>query len=111
MATITKLAQRVIFQCKRCKKVRKDQKHVWAHEYTEYLDRGKISFGRYEDGKYITFMTDNFCPTCKRMEWTESTCVHGTYIADKPCNGRCLNATGGNCDCQCGGENHGRNHL
>lgn len=28
-----------------------------------------------------------------------------------PCDGRCTGATGPNCDCQCGGINHGSNRL
>lgn len=27
------------------------------------------------------------------------------------CDGRCMSALGPNCDCQCGGENHGKNHI
>lgn len=29
------------------------------------------------------------------------------YHNECPCDGRCTNARGPNCDCQCGGENHG----
>lgn len=28
-----------------------------------------------------------------------------------PCDGRCTNAPGNNCDCSCGGENHGTKRL
>jgi hypothetical protein len=33
--------------------------------------------------------------------------VRGTYSADVRCNGRCTNAKGGDCQCECGGKNHG----
>lgn len=29
----------------------------------------------------------------------------------KPCNGKCLNALSGACECRCKGENHGLQHL
>lgn len=28
-------------------------------------------------------------------------------VSDTPCRDRCVTATGDNCDCECGGENHG----
>lgn len=28
-------------------------------------------------------------------------------VNDTPCDGRCTSATGPNCDCSCGGRNHG----
>lgn len=39
------------------------------------------------------------------------TSLAGTYNAEKECNGRCMGSTGPACDCACGGENHGRNHV
>lgn len=33
--------------------------------------------------------------------------VKGIFVADKPCDGRCMGATGPVCSCSCGGENHG----
>ena len=36
--------------------------------------------------------------------------VFGTYSEEKECNGRCMAATGHQCECQCGGKNHGANH-
>lgn len=32
-------------------------------------------------------------------------------VTEKDCNGVCMGAVGPSCDCSCGGENHGRNHL
>lgn len=34
--------------------------------------------------------------------------IHARKTAHK-CDARCINATGPNCNCSCGGENHGRN--
>jgi hypothetical protein len=36
--------------------------------------------------------------------------VKGIFVADKPCDARCMGATGPNCSCSCGGENHGGSH-
>lgn len=35
------------------------------------------------------------------------TVIKGVVNVDKSCDGRCMNATGPNCECSCGGENHG----
>ena len=32
---------------------------------------------------------------------------YGSYSTETICDGRCMGATGQNCDCQCGGMNHG----
>ncbi len=33
------------------------------------------------------------------------------FMFAPPCDGRCTNARGPNCDCQCGGKNHGSQRL
>lgn len=33
--------------------------------------------------------------------------VEGTYSEKHTCDARCVNAIGPNCECSCGGENHG----
>lgn len=33
--------------------------------------------------------------------------LEGRIVADKKCDGRCMGATGHNCECSCGGANHG----
>lgn len=33
--------------------------------------------------------------------------IKGVHVADKPCNARCLGATGDTCECTCAGMNHG----
>lgn len=37
--------------------------------------------------------------------------VFGKFVAEKVCDGRCMGATGPNCDCSCGGHNHGAAHA
>lgn len=34
--------------------------------------------------------------------------VNGSYSESHKCDARCMNATGPNCECACGGANHGR---
>jgi hypothetical protein len=36
--------------------------------------------------------------------------VLGRFNQSKKCDGRCTSATGHNCECQCGGRNHGSDH-
>lgn len=35
----------------------------------------------------------------------------GRYSADHKCDARCINAKGPNCECSCGGHNHGASHA
>jgi hypothetical protein len=37
--------------------------------------------------------------------------LKGRYVPEKACDARCMNATGPNCDCSCGGANHGHAHM
>ena len=37
--------------------------------------------------------------------------VKGTLKPEIKCDSRCTNARGHNCDCSCGGENHGSTYL
>lgn len=36
--------------------------------------------------------------------------VKGSYSEARVCDSRCMGAKGPNCDCQCGGANHGANY-
>lgn len=43
--------------------------------------------------------------------WVKVRALNGTVVAEKTCDGRCTSATGPNCECSCGGHNHGRSFL
>jgi hypothetical protein len=43
--------------------------------------------------------------------WFSHIQITGRYVADKACDGRCMGATGHNCECSCGGKNHGVGSL
>lgn len=48
---------------------------------------------------------------CVTHRWPlVATEVKGT-VTDCPCDGRCTSAKGPNCDCSCGGANHGSDYL
>ncbi len=49
------------------------------------------------------------CPKCSGE--VQMIRIKGSYNPDVKCNGRCLNATSGDCDCSCGGQQHGLNHV
>ncbi|ASR84838.1 hypothetical protein SEA_HURRICANE_94 [Mycobacterium phage Hurricane] len=44
----------------------------------------------------------------KHLKWGQ---LAGRVNPEKECNGVCMAAVGPSCDCNCGGENHGRNHV
>jgi hypothetical protein len=43
---------------------------------------------------------DAWMPVTRRIEYKSNPSLH-------KCDARCLNATGHNCECSCGGKNHG----
>lgn len=49
------------------------------------------------DGKYST---SNFLPVTRIVRFNPEGSNH-------KCDGRCFNAKGGDCECSCGGKNHG----
>lgn len=49
------------------------------------------------------------CPHCSAV--VELRWVAGYLNGNVPCDARCMGAVGPNCDCSCGGENHGTSFL
>lgn len=53
------------------------------------------------------------CPHCDKDGFTtfmlSGKLINGRFSAKRKCDARCLNAKGPNCECQCGGANHGSN--
>jgi len=91
-------------------------KHVFAFDYELVSESryGTIAYRLLEDGtkRYVTEDVNNGlrCPLCDSY-LPKSTRVNGHYSEKRVCNARCLTATGGDCECQCSGKNHGANHL
>jgi hypothetical protein len=113
--TITKTEgniQRVIFNCKRCR-------HIWAKDYRKMRDArtgqptGDLYYMVEVDGMRIRHWygedINGYCPKCNSLSIVGNRVV-GT-VTDHPCNGACMAAKGGDCECSCGGANHGKNHL
>lgn len=80
--------------------------------------RRVIDGAPYVDGISIFYAGNNgaelaaaglFCTDhSTHLKWTQ---LVGRTNPEKECNGICMAATGPSCDCACGGENHGANHI
>lgn len=91
---------RYIFRCRRCKTASAvDYLQVQGGWWTTY---------RTVDGTTRYLQADLPCPTCKRERSADP--VKGRVTGTK-CGPRCTGAVGPACDCQCGGANHGADHL
>lgn len=124
---------RWIGKCRFCKKavsteVRQDVKLTWQWSQPDKLYFSKrmyeyvplSPYSRYitaKNGHYVTVTCPNGClGEASRPEWREIsliTCkrINGKHNDSIKCNGKCINATGPNCECSCAGENHGAQHL
>jgi hypothetical protein len=101
---------RMIYTCrnKACKK-------SWAFDYPH---RHTFSMGYGRKGGYsyrvigdrrVQMGFDSTCPDCHR-EHARGNAVKG-YTTAHVCDARCTNATGPNCECSCGGKNHGQSFI
>jgi len=113
---------RVIFRCGSCKKrwsVEYDRK-VFEHQRTKhsrvpgfgertYTVRDVQLSRKLADGKVVSWNHDlnQPCPKCGRVGFVNGGAVQGKY-SDTPCGAKCLSATGFQCECRCGGQNHGK---
>jgi phage terminase large subunit GpA-like protein len=97
---------RIIRRC-----IRKTCGHVWAREYDGTPKSGNLCRTD-ESGRRISASDSNewTCPKCGRWEWVKGGTVNGT-VSDHKCGAKCLSAIGPNCECSCGGANHGKNWL
>ena len=100
---------RFIFRCPA-----KDCGMVWAHEYT--ARRVYAGYGRYDvvyeresAGRKIQSGYDTVCPACSRHARKFGK-VQG-YVSDHVCDARCTSAKGFQCECSCGGKNHGKDFI
>lgn len=112
--TTTQNTQRVIFQCKN-----RTCKHVWAKEYRKCLDpktgeaTGNLYYMVEVNGMRIRhFYGDDIngrCPQCNSL-FIEGNKVEGK-VTEHVCNAKCMSAKSGQCECSCGGANHGCSYL
>lgn len=86
-----------------CKKWTEDVEYKFSHWSLDYA-------GRHLPNWIPVNRSTSRCPFCKTIFITSKP-IKGHYSADHKCDKRCENATGQLCECQCGGENHGKAHL
>ncbi len=112
---------RIIYKCsyKKCK-------HVWAHEYRKVFRQmeeritprngfpiripTQFDFYRYVDGEIRREDEERKCPKCGLGRGTPNIVV-GVVNSKHTCDARCMSAKSGDCECSCGGENHGIAHV
>lgn len=51
------------------------------------------------------------CARCPEHGVYRLAFLQGQFSEKHECDARCMAATGPNCDCSCGGANHGANHV
>src|SRR5436190_21840679 len=49
------------------------------------------------------------CESCGQWHFAERMIERPSNASNHACSGKCRNATGHNCECSCGGANHGAN--
>ena len=113
IAAEPELRRAVIVKCrvKGCKAVRRFAQAVDRTVGVSNMGRARIEHrptGRFYDAAGERVASDDL--GCGHGR-TTMTPVNGYYNAEKGCDGRCMNARGSDCECSCGGENHGINHF
>lgn len=82
------------------------------NEHPEYYLRKVRHYRRMVGGFWIEAHYFRFppakCPTCQKEIYGKP--IDGRVNPDHPCDARCTGATGHNCECACGGANHGMDH-
>ena len=106
--------QTVIYNCKRCKVARRVQYPIdTTTRHTRRLADGKymasgvwiVACGGGKPTEYGGDTEMGLCPKCGRA--MEYGAIDGRINLERKCDARCTSARGHNCECQCGGENHG----
>lgn len=103
-----------LYSCKRCKTgVRMDYPiKLRPGCYYRQTENGLIGAGIWVNATYPDGRRDyagdmiGLCSGCKRMMTFGP--LKGILNNAVPCDARCTNARGHNCECSCGGENHGK---
>ncbi len=73
---------------------------------TPSREAGRRDPHRYDVAKLATLTAYGLVCT-EHDRFLSVTPIKGVVNVDKSCDGRCMNATGPNCECSCGGSNHG----
>lgn len=106
---------RAILRCRACKATGR-RAFVMRYTTTAYLGRMHTRQELLLDGRPAT-VHDRYdvrrrlhapCPECGSQD-VRVNVVKGVR-SDVECGDRCRNAKGGDCECSCGGDNHGADH-
>lgn len=100
---------RITFKClyKPCGKFwTKD--FVKRHEGWKLVGSGPLAYFRPTWKVVGYYPIGETCPFCGSNRVKQN--VITGKINDTPCDGRCTSARGHNCECSCGGANHGIDH-
>ena len=106
----------VIYRCLACKFTKRVNHPRVRYKYRkqirgESVERSSLMW--LVDGRPANYPEVIPCPNgCKQWgleRYLIAQVVKGK-LSDGKCGARCLNAAGPNCDCQCAGENHGKNY-
>ena len=102
---------RYTFRCINCK-------HRWTKNFIKHQNgweyrisySGTIGYHIPKCEVWIRHGIDTLCPACNSnvTRWDQ---IDGKKNDKVKCDRRCTGATGHNCECSCGGENHGADHL
>ena len=108
----------VMYRCKKCKAARRVEYPVTVR--TEYFNRWQAGgvalqgietrrfYGEYaNETRRSTYPPDLQC--CGKS--MSSNVIKGIRNDAIKCDARCENAKGHNCECSCGGKNHGRSYA
>ena len=93
-----------LLKCHKCKGI---VKHTYVASTGGYF-RGL--YRQHEDSERWSIQADAYqpCPLCGAPEsLSYDKPIKGRFNADVPCDGRCTRAKGSDCECSCGGANHG----
>lgn len=58
-------------------------------------------------GETVTLLDFGMCPKCSAFHKTERRIKYSNNPSNHGCDARCMSALGPNCECHCGGKNHG----
>jgi hypothetical protein len=101
----------VLYRCRPCERLTR-RPHVWRRTLTRSTS-GQLAGitwalpdGRTHRGEQPPA---DACGSCKRQ--TAGTAIRGTYSSVHACDARCIYAKGPDCECSCGGANHGVGHA
>ena len=72
------------------------------------METNTFTFARCRRCRWTAPLTFPNVPTCPGNHRVECVTVTGKVREEVRCTSSCVNARGGDCECSCGGKDHGR---